>query len=1679
MSNQTQDSLGSSQSSYLEAILDPFDGSSKLLSTISSANFNGAIPDSIIQYPNAVTDDLIPGRFFLITDTYYLITRVDENIDPVTTDAISYNVWYTSGGVERYKTILNGVKIFTDGTELQIRKDDWTNKSIGDLGWTISTEGNAIFSNVAVRGTIEATDGYFDGFLVIGDPLDPEYPGSMKIGTNVNSTNDGIFINANNYWYDTGLLSIGNSTNSVVWNGTALVVTGQIIATTGTIGGFNIGASSLTAGSGSESVGLAPATYPFYAGNTTAASAPFRVSPSGALVASSATITGTINASAGNFEGFVTAGSMKIGKDVQGTSDGIYINSNNYWYDSGLFKLGNSSKNVIWDNTNLAVTGDINATGGVFSGKIQIGSMYLGVDASPALENGIYIDGTNYWYDDGNFSLGTGTNTISFNGSNIIVGTGVQIAGEISANSLLLTSGSFSMSIKSNHTPIAASERTITKVILSGTSPQVGEFTTSTSHPFVLGDFIYVSGLSNSGGGLGSLNKVFQVTGINSNIINVNASSSTKSISVNADNSDTTLTVLSSTGVYAGMAVSGTGIPSNTTVVSTTATVITISNATTQALSNVSITFSPINGTYDSTDAGWTNGITQYSYDGIYVNQHNYWYSNGLFKIGDDTGKGVAWNGSSLSVTGVINASEGGSIAGWSIGSDEIFKGTGSSKIALNAGATPKIYIGNGNHGSANTPFYVDSTGSFSLSNQLIFNPGSGQPGADDFAELTVVGKIRGSIENVSQVPSNKLFGNISKVQINSTTQATITMSAQHAFLTNEFVIIEGVTGTNYTVVNGTYQIVSVPSTTTFTITIAGGVVSAEASKTGTVNLRELTLGLHPSESGPTGHDAGIGIRLDKTNWWFTNNQFRVGSSASYIKWDGSNFDISGQVRIGDVVSSTVVSGAASGASSLQPGTAAADVNANVTTISGSKIRTGIIESTGYAYTSGNFSTTGTQLDLTNGLLRSKNFAITSDGSAFFKGDIAIGSGESIFKADSNGIYLGSATFANAEFRVTPAGALTATNANITGSVTATSGTFTGIINATDGVFSGNIDLGSGTQLVKLGPTAAQGASGISLNPNNYWLKFDDKSVSFHLGDEIDGLDYYQGQLQLTGTVSATSGRFGGSTGWDLTESGVLSSGSGSSYLALASTDAEISETTNQTFTISQIIIDDEAYDNYDPEYPDSNVDYSTFYIRVPVAQSAFNRVANRTGTIGSTTITVDSSVGLFTGMVATGTGIPTGPATTIVSIDPNNSKIITLSRAVTTTGTSVITFAPTTESAIDIFDNRFIYFQNGFTGNLAVLNGKKFLVEVVTNETYSIVDGDTEDADTMYDYAEADPTPSTTHITLQVYGESAYNISTNAAAPIKVYTSLTTQFPDPIDPEMPQYKDLITVNGSIQGTYTTGISTTSYVPKLIQGSKTYMLWAGSESPTTSKLSISVTNSAVEANRKVKIQADMGTTPIGSIVMWYNASVIPAGWMECNGQSTTGYDELKAALGGALTVPNFNGRFPLGRGGTIGAALGATGGATTYTYGVAAHSHDMGSTTNTTNLANVATGITEGTVSITEGTAVSSNHGHAVSGSVGDSNANGSRSYSPNLTNLLTATSNHTHADTFVVNDSSTAGSHTHNMNAFSANASGFVLTNGGIGGDTLGVIGASTANITNVIPPYLGVIFIIYHGVG
>lgn len=81
--------------------------------------------------------------------------------------------------------------------------------------------------------------------------------------------------------------------------------------------------------------------------------------------------------------------------------------------------------------------------------------------------------------------------------------------------------------------------------------------------------------------------------------------------------------------------------------------------------------------------------------------------------------------------------------------------------------------------------------------------------------------------------------------------------------------------------------------------------------------------------------------------------------------------------------------------------------------ITTAKLATDAIKSTNYAYSSGNFSTAGTFLDLSTGIIRSKNFAVDSSGNAYLNGTINATSGKignftlsesSIYATYSNGL---------------------------------------------------------------------------------------------------------------------------------------------------------------------------------------------------------------------------------------------------------------------------------------------------------------------------------------------------------------------------------------------------------------------------------------------------------------------------------------------------------------------------------------------------------------------------------------------------------------------------------------------------------------------------------------------------
>ena len=132
----------------------------------------------------------------------------------------------------------------------------------------------------------------------------------------------------------------------------------------------------------------------------------------------------------------------------------------------------------------------------------------------------------------------------------------------------------------------------------------------------------------------------------------------------------------------------------------------------------------------------------------------------------------------------------------------------------------------------------------------------------------------------------------------------------------------------------------------------------------------------------------------------------------------------------------------------------------------------------------------------------------TISGGTISGGTIAIGSGNNIFKADSNGIYLGNATFSSAPFRVSMGGVLTATSATITGAINATSGNFSGNITSTATISGGTIVGGSieGGSIV---------GGSISIGSN----------FSVNSTGTLTAVN-----ANLSGTITATAGNIGGFT---------------------------------------------------------------------------------------------------------------------------------------------------------------------------------------------------------------------------------------------------------------------------------------------------------------------------------------------------------------------------------------------------------------------------------------------------------------------------------------------------------------------------------------------------------------------
>ena len=218
------------------------------------------------------------------------------------------------------------------------------------------------------------------------------------------------------------------------------------------------------------------------------------LSSQGNAILNNLQIRGEIEATSGNFEGYVTVngGEMRIGTNVsEDSDDGIRVNSNNYWYADGSFRAGGilegttTFNGISWDGDEFRVTGDIRAETGYLGGEdgwiidegiisaagsewsdkyflknpdmvelnsdpvVQFGDVFKvfkngNVSISGSLEaESIIVDDYQYWNknDEGKFRVGSADKYIYWDGTDLNVNAIINATGGTFTNTVNIGTG--------------------------------------------------------------------------------------------------------------------------------------------------------------------------------------------------------------------------------------------------------------------------------------------------------------------------------------------------------------------------------------------------------------------------------------------------------------------------------------------------------------------------------------------------------------------------------------------------------------------------------------------------------------------------------------------------------------------------------------------------------------------------------------------------------------------------------------------------------------------------------------------------------------------------------------------------------------------------------------------------------------------------------------------------------------------------------------------------------------------------------------------------------------------------------------------------------------------------------------------------------------------------------------
>lgn len=666
-------------------------------SELMSANFDGGIPKTVVATSiESETDPLDMGDYifwnfstnqsFNPSPTDTVDGTIDESDDPADyydtylvtgiesdEDEVTYNI---SVMLEDEEYVIEGV----GGTQtIYAIKEDWDEKELGTTGWLITSSGNAIFTNIAARGRIEAKEGFLESLdvngtlRIIGTPVDDETEETEAVARLVVVQADGS----------------PKTQPSVVVNKNGLIVRSNVGGTVKKIfkvplDGKNIFISGYTNDDNNKDPD--DPNPPDLTGNE--------------IVIGGKNNNLTLNGGKGNKAIFTTIGGTKT--DFGDSTPGFILQAKdldgagNWKTRLKLAGSGTGAGSMIFDGTNLTITGEIRATSGYIGGttsgwqitsdrissaggstnkiylvnnitnpKIAISSNTTSFGSHSAVDTPFYVDST------GAFSL---SNQLVFNpGSGNAQSFTAVASWSAGASTITISSATFTTNIKNGLT-------------VTGTNIPVGTYVTAVNagtRVVTLNQSIPISGtnitVSFMSDDLGELNIAGRIRGVIDSvnqIISPRLATSTTNVTVSGTSPNQTATI--TTAGHAFLANERILIESMPTTaglnnlnnrefviesvsdsVTFTISIAGVTGVTTTAPSGTNTTAGRITlreltmGLHPAQGILGTDTWYHPAGTGIQLDKYNWWLTNNYFRVGS-TSNYMLWNGTALRVTGQI-----------------------------------------------------------------------------------------------------------------------------------------------------------------------------------------------------------------------------------------------------------------------------------------------------------------------------------------------------------------------------------------------------------------------------------------------------------------------------------------------------------------------------------------------------------------------------------------------------------------------------------------------------------------------------------------------------------------------------------------------------------------------------------------------------------------------------------------------------------------------------------------------------------------------------------------------------------------------------------------------------------------------------------------------------------------